>query len=286
MDYFEMERRRYAQQRGGGALGIGGSITPVIKYLLIINLCVFFVQALSRLFFGSDFLSPIFGFVPYRFVHSFMIWQPFTYMFLHGGIFHLFWNMLALWMFGGEVEATLGSKNFIKFYIACGIFAGLCSLIFSFNSPIPVIGASGAIYGVLTAFGMLFPERVITLLLFFILPIRAKAKYFVTAFAVLTFFQTLFAGSNSGIAHFAHLGGIVFGFMYFRNIFGLQALLQNMPTSVSMPRPQRRKESNDIPRDVYISEEIDPILEKISREGLHSLNKRERKLLKKAKEKL
>ncbi|MDX9702625.1 MAG: rhomboid family intramembrane serine protease [Candidatus Auribacterota bacterium] len=281
MDYFEMERKRYTQS-GGGALGIGGSVTPVIKYLLLINLSVFLVQALSKLFLGTDFLPKIFGFVPYRFVNYLMIWQAVTYMFLHGGIFHLFWNMLALWMFGGEVEATMGSKNFLKYYFACGIFAGLCSLIFAYNSPIPVIGASGAIYGVLTAFGMLFPERVITLLLFFVLPIRAKAKYFVMAFAALTFLQTL-TNTNSGVAHFAHLGGIIFGFLYFRNFFGLQTFVEQ----ISFSKPlKKRSETRDIPRDVYISEEIDPILEKISREGLHSLTKKERKLLQNAKEKL
>ncbi len=283
MDYFEMERRRYAQSKGG-SLGMGGTVTPVIKYLLLINLAIFLVQALSKLIFGSDFLAPIFGFVPRKFVFGLMVWQPFTYMFLHGGVFHLFWNMLALWMFGGEVESTLGSKVFARYYIACGIFAGLCSLIFAFNSLAPVIGASGAIYGVLTAFGMLFPERVITLLLFFVLPIRAKAKYFVMAFAALTFLQTL-TNSGSGIAHFAHLGGIVFGFLYFKNFFGLREFFEHVSTPKFSP-VIKRQEQNDIPRDVYISEEVDPILEKISREGLHSLTKRERKILQKAKEKL
>ena len=187
-------------------------------------------------------------------------------------------------MFGGDVERSLGSRNFLKYYIACGVFAGICALIFEFNSKIPIIGASGAIFGVLTAFGMLFPERVITLLLFFIIPVRAKAKYFVIAFAALTFFQCLMS-TDSGIAYFAHLGGIVFGYAYFRNILSVRFFIEKFPDNIHSYF-FRKKTNPDIPRDVYISEEIDPILEKISREGMHSLTRKEKKLLQKARDKL
>ena len=285
MDYFEMERRRYAQggMRGGGALGIAGGIPPVIRSLIIVNLAVFLVQTILKLFFRVD-ISPIFGFVPYSFVNSLMCWQIFTYMFLHGGIIHIFLNLLALWMFGGDVERSLGSRNFFKYYVGCGVFAGICALVFEFNSTIPIIGASGAIFGILTAFGMLFPERVITLLLFFVIPVRAKAKYFVIAFAALTFFQCLMS-SGGGIAYFAHLGGIVFGYAYFKNFLSVKTFFESFPDNIHAVL-FKKKVTPEIPPDIYISEEIDPILEKISREGMHSLTRREKKLLQKARDKL
>ena len=285
MDYFEMERRRYSQgaMGGAGALGIAGGIPPVVRSLIIINLAVFFIQKVLEYFFHIN-IDYIFGFVPYSFVNYFMGWQIFTYMFLHGGIFHIFFNLLALWMFGGDVERSLGSRQFLKYYIACGVFSGVCSLIFEFNSKVPVIGASGAIFGVLIAFGMLFPERVITLLLFFIIPVRAKAKYFVTAFAILTFFQCFFS-TQSGIAYFAHLGGIVLGYAYFKNILSIRSVIEKFPDNIHSLFSSKKIDI-EIPCDVYISEEIDPILEKISREGMHSLTRREKKLLKKARDKL
>lgn len=283
MDYFDMERGRY-NNSGGGTLGIGDRISPVIRTLIIVNLCVFLIQSVLMLVFNIS-LSRFFGFVPYDFLHSFRIWQIVTYMFLHGGIFHIFWNLLGLWMFGADVERELGSRNFLKYYLGCGIFAGLCTLIFGINSTIPVIGASGAIFGIVTAFGMLFPEQVVTLLLFFVIPVKAKAKYLALGFAILTFFQCLLQSSGGGIAYFAHMGGIVFGFFYFKNLLHIRTFLEHFPDN--MARFFTRTERKDrIPRDVYISEEIDPILEKISREGINSLTKREKKLLKKAKEKL
>lgn len=284
MDYFEMERRRYQGSGGGAGFGIGGAIPPVIKWLIITNLAVFFLQSILEIFFGIR-ISAIFGFVPAYFVHKLFLWQIVTYMFLHGGIFHVFFNLLGLWMFGGEVESVMGSKNFLKFYMACGVFAALCTLALDFNSAIPVIGASGAIYGILTAFGLMFPERVITLLLFFVIPVRAKAKYFAIGFAVLTFFQSLFL-SASGIAYVAHLGGILFAFLYFKNILHLRTLIENPSLQPSLWSPNKKRQEDDIPRDVYISEEVDPILEKISRQGIHSLTRKERKILQKAKDRL
>ncbi|RJP59174.1 MAG: rhomboid family intramembrane serine protease [Candidatus Auribacter fodinae] len=284
MDYFEMERRRYSSSGGKGGLGMAGKITLVIRNLIIANLLVFLIQSILDIFFDIR-LGYLFGFVPQFFIKRFFIWQIVTYMFLHGGIFHLFWNLLGLFMFGGDVERTMGSRNFLKFYIACGLFAAICTLIFQFNSLAPIIGASGAIFGVVTAFGMLFPERVITLLLFFVIPVSAKAKYVAIAFSVLTFFQSFLLGSSTGVAYFAHLGGIIFAFLYFKNILNIRSIIENPSEKISLWKPASKTE-DDIPADVYISEEVDPILEKISREGIHSLSRKEKKILEKAKDKL
>ncbi len=282
MDYFEMERRRYSKQggRGRGTLGVSGLISPVIKKLIIINLAVFLVQAVLK-FFGVN-LSSLFGFVPYDFIRKLRVWQIVSYMFLHGGLFHVFWNLLALWMFGKDVEENMGSKNFLKFYLVAGVFAGLCSLMFQFNSHIPIIGASGAIFAVITAFGMLFPEREITLLIFFIIPVKAKAKYIAMGFAVLTLLQCLWS-SGGNIAYFAHLGGILFAYIYFRNIFNIGRFVNAFPKDI---RIFEKKDYDNIPKEVYISEEVDPILEKISKHGIHSLSGKEKKILDKAKDKL
>jgi membrane associated rhomboid family serine protease len=133
-------------------------------------------------------------------------------MFLHGGILHIGLNMLALWMFGTELEETWGSERFLRFYFVTGIGAAICSVATGWNSYIPIIGASGAIYGLLAAYGMLFPDR--TLLLYFIVPI--KAKWFVLILGLITFYSSL-TSSGSGIAHIAHLGGMLFGWLYLRS---------------------------------------------------------------------
>ncbi len=284
MNYFEMERNNYNYQNSGGSvLGIGGRISPVIKYLLLINIGIFLFQALLKILFGLS-LYNIFGLVPYFFTHKLFIWQPITYMFLHGGIFHIFWNLLALWMFGGEVENAMGSKNFLRFYVMAGVFAGLCSVLIQINSHVPVIGASGAIFGILAAFGMLFPEKEIMLLIFLIIPVKAKAKYIALGFAVLTFFQCLLT-SLGGVDYFAHLGGLLFGFLYFKNYFGMRNFIEAFPKNVSFSI-KKEKIENYISKETYISEEVDPILEKISKEGIHSLTKKEKRILEKAKEKL
>ncbi|MDP1994439.1 MAG: rhomboid family intramembrane serine protease, partial [Ignavibacteria bacterium] len=140
--------------------------------------------------------------------YGFQIWQLITYQFLHGGFSHILFNMFALWMFGAEIENTYGSKKFLIYYLACGIGAGLLHL---FLSPVltgalaPTIGASGAIYGVMIAFAMFFPDRLI--FLYFFIPV--KAKYFIAFMIVFEFLAVDSVGS--GVAHLAHLGGALVG---------------------------------------------------------------------------
>ena len=136
----------YNRQQVRFGLG-GGNITPAVKQLLIANGIVFFLQMIA-----GDQLIVLFGLSRDFILKKFFVWQFFTYMFLHAGFFHIFFNMFMLWMFGGEVERAWGSKEFLKYYFICGAGAGVFQLVFK---PALVIGASGAIYGVLIAFVLL-----------------------------------------------------------------------------------------------------------------------------------
>jgi membrane associated rhomboid family serine protease len=212
----------------------GGSVPPVVKALLIANVGTFTFQLLAASV-ARTRLDQIFGLIPYDVTHHFFLWQLATYLFLHGGIFHLALNMIALWMFGGELEEYWGSERFTRFYFVTGIGAAICSVATSWNSYIPIIGASGAIYGLLAAYGILFPER--TLLLYFIVPI--KAKWFVLILGLITFWSSL-SMSGGGIAHVAHLGGMLFGWLYLRNWGAFRGF--RLP-SFSAWRERRRREA-------------------------------------------
>ena len=197
--------------RGGARpFAIGGSATPAVKALLIANVVVFLFQAVARSLVQAR-IEPLFGLVPYEVVHHLFLWQLATYMFLHGGFWHIAWNMLALWMFGTELEAFWGTPKFLRFYTITGIGAAIMTTLVTPNSYTVTIGASGAIYGLLAAYGLLFPDRV--LLLYFVLPIRAK--YLVLILGLITFWSSLSA-TGGGIAHIAHLGGMIFGWLYLR----------------------------------------------------------------------
>ena len=197
--------------RGGARpFAIGGSATPAVKALLIANVVVFLFQAIARSLVQAR-IEPFFGLVPYEVVHHLFLWQLATYMFLHGGFWHIAWNMLALWMFGTELETLWGTPKFLRFYTITGIGAAIMTTLVTPNSYTVTIGASGAIYGLLAAYGLLFPDRI--LLLYFVLPIRAK--YLVLILGLITFWSSLSA-TGGGIAHVAHLGGMIFGWLYLR----------------------------------------------------------------------
>lgn len=164
--------------------------------------------ALQMVFGGA--VNGIFGLVPVRVVSDGWIWQAASYMFLHGGLFHLLFNMLMLWMFGRIIEAELGKKEFIKYFFITGIGAAFFSVLFSYNSRVPIIGASGAIYGLLMAFALLYPKA--TVYLYFVFPVTARQM--VLMFVVLEFVASF--NRHSGIANFAHLGGMLTGYLYLR----------------------------------------------------------------------
>jgi len=184
----------------------GYGLTPVIKNLMIIMGAVFLLQMLV-----DGWLEFYLGLVPILVWRKYFLWQLFTYMFLHGGFGHIFFNLLALYMFGGELENYWGGKKFLFYFFFCGIGAGICTVLFTpdIYQRIPVIGASGAIYGILLAFAWLFPNRLIYI--YFLFPI--PAKYFVIIFGLIEFFSSM-SGPGGGVAHLTHLGGLLFGLFY------------------------------------------------------------------------
>lgn len=194
------------------------SYLPVgVKWLLVSNIAIFVLYFFgARTGYGPYF--SLFALVPAAVVKEFAVWQLFTYMFLHDpmGFGHILFNMLSLWMFGADLERTWGTKRFLYFYFTCGVGAGICVVIINllFGSPNQsVIGASGAIYGLLMAFGLLYPDR--TILFSFLFPI--KAKYFVMIIGAIAFLSSF--NVNSGISSVAHLGGMLFGYLYLRAQF-------------------------------------------------------------------
>ena len=177
-------------------------LPTAVKHILIINVLVFIgTIALERKgFFGITNALALWS------VQSghFQLWQPLTYMFMHASIDHIFFNMFALWMFGCILENFWGTKRFLIYYLVCGLGAAAVNLLVAPGGP--TVGASGAVYGILLAFGMMFPNEQIYL--YFLLPI--KAKWFVIGYAAIELFEGVFH-SMDGIAHFAHLGGMLAG---------------------------------------------------------------------------
>lgn len=235
--------------------------TPKITYTLIaINVLVFLI-GLNPMVFG---LWPVAA--PY-----FHIWQPFTYMFLHGGTGHLFFNMFSLWMFGRIIEQSLGTRRFITYYLICGLGAALCQIVWQLftNEMVPTVGASGAIYGILLAFGMLYPNERIMLL---IPPIPLKAKYFIALFIVI---ELLFGIADfDNTAHFAHLGGMLFGFL----------LIRYWKNAARRPRRQKQKYENWHTADYDYNiekrrrqERIDALLDKVRTSGYDALTEEEKR---------
>ena len=177
---------------------------PAVKHLLIINgLCFLALNTpqIGELLFQFGALWPI-G------TGRFEVWQLVSYMFLHAGFSHIFFNLFALWMFGQSIENYWGTQRFTVYYFLTGIGAALLHMLVG-GGGAPTLGASGAVYGILLAFGMMFPERRIMLLF---PPIPLKAKYFVAIFGAIELVSG-FMRTNSGVAHFAHLGGMIVGFI-------------------------------------------------------------------------
>ena len=184
---------------------------PGVKWLLIGNTAVFLVYFLGGPLHGH--MTALLSLYAAAAVRSLYVWQVFTYMFLHGGIAHLLFNMLTLWMFGTQLERDWGTRRFLKYYFLCGIAAAVCVL--GANMLVgdwftPTIGASGAIFGLLAAFGVLYPNQ--TVLMNFLFPI--KAKYMVMIYAGIELLLTF--GPNTGVSTVAHLGGMAFGYVYLK----------------------------------------------------------------------
>ncbi len=282
---------------------------PVIKWLLISNVAIWLLFDVMLPQFTLRGV-PIFSVVesllalwPLGSGH-FYPWQVVTYMFLHGGFLHIFFNMLALWMFGLELEHLWGSRRFLIFYLLCGVGGGVTNLLVAplVGQGAPTVGASGAVFGVLLAFGMLFPDRPIYL--YFLLPVRAK--YFVAFYIAWELFLGV-TQTSDGVAHFAHLGGAAVGFLYLvRELHLLRPRRSEWVSAGRSAEPQRerqlwRNERGNVQdatfydirtgkpyddEDRITQEVIDAILDKISKGGYQSLTEEEKRILNEASKKI
>ncbi len=261
-DFDTSERRSYFD-------GFGQQLTPVIIALLLCNVGVYFLQLLLP---GNGFVA-LFGLIPAGVTQVGMFWQPLTGLFLHNGLWSLLMDLLVLWFFAPDVQLALGrGAKFILFYLVCGVSSNIVAVILAPSSGIPILGPGGAIFAILTAYGLLFPQRIVTLLLFFVLPLQIKAKFLVMIFGGIAWFG-LMEGRYADIARYASLAGIPIGFVLVRSRYRWGALFRDGQ------RTSRKVET----REEYIRRRIDPILEKIAREGIHSLTWWEKRVLRKMK---
>ncbi len=315
----------------GVRTGLFGAMPPVIKALIVTNALIFIgvnwflglltingmpVEVYVIRYFG---LQPLEFAYPHLYVY---VWQLITYQFLHGGFWHVFMNMFILWMFGTELEQQWGSRRFLAYYILSGIGAGITHLCVAplFSSPAPTIGASGAIYGVLLAFALSFPNRLVVVFPFFI-PIPARILIF--GYIVLDLLLGV-TGQGGNVAQFAHVGGALFGWLLLRygdrsgilpaaeRVLGkiLPArLFYGAPPSLPLrPRPYvpptpppaetprwfRVYSPDEEPQESEYTEaerraledEVDRILDKLQREGYQSLTEEEKRILYEASKRL
>ncbi len=201
---------RYTGYRSGRIV-ISDYFPPGVKWLLIVNTIIFVLTYLCPLQLQRQIML-VLALSAEAAVRNLFVWQLVTYMFLHAGITHVLFNMLTLWMFGATLERDWGTRKFLKYYFLCGIGAGVCDVTVKMllGDPRGTIGASGAIFGVLLAFGVLYPETII--LFFFVFPIQAK--YFVMIYGAMALLGSL--NVNGAVSEVAHLGGMIFGLLYLK----------------------------------------------------------------------
>ena len=246
--------------------------TDAIKVIVWSNIIIFLLKIISQ-----NPTTPLFNPVVDLFGLSSSnvwprVWQPLTYLFIHKDFLHIFFNMFVLWMFGSELESIWGRRSFLKYYFLTGIGSGLVWLALNItNANYVLAGASGAVYGVLLAFGMMFPNR--TVYLYFLLPI--KVKYLVMILVATEFILSM--NSASDISHITHLSAVLIGFIYLRYHwtwndmkFSIRKYFAGLSSTI--------KHKNEIKR-VKLQQEIDHILDKINKVGYDALSKEEKDTL-------
>jgi membrane associated rhomboid family serine protease len=271
------------QRFSGSFRDLVARVGSVVQLIIWLNVIIFFVQLVC-------------GAVNFPYFEQFLalsanglrrgfVWQPVTYMFLHDGPWHILINLFVLWFFGREVEYFIGPKCFTRLYFAAGLAGAALWLAFNFQSPTSVIGASAAVLGCVIAFATLFPNREVTLLVFFVLPVTLKAKYLALV-AVAIDMVPLLQRTDTGVAHLAHLGGAALGYLYIKQLgYGATPRwLLWLQDIAGRLKPRRPPPPRDLSPEEYMREQVDPILDKIAREGMQSLTRRERKILESAKD--
>ena len=235
------------------------------------------------------------------------VWELLSYQFLHGGLFHLLINCAMIWFVGRQMEESLGKTKFLTLYLIAGVFGGLLQCLLTWTHYLPeagVVGASAGIFGLIAAFAMVFWDREITFLIMFIIPVRMRAKYLLIALAVIGVLGII--SKEGGIAHGAHLGGMIWGVLFvllfiqggtwngaepwwwrLKDRFTVRRERNVVTTDGGARAYSHGDGSGETVKEVdYVETEIDPILDKISREGIHSLSDRERAILEQARKKM
>jgi membrane associated rhomboid family serine protease len=278
-----------------------GSPWSATVVLLVVNVVAFIVQmVLDR--FSNIPTNAWFALSVDGLRHGF-VWQLLTYQFMHGGWLHLLLNCWAIYVFGKEVEETLGRPSFLTLYFASGVIGGLfqalAGVLFGGAFAAPVVGASAGAFGLVAAFASLYPERPLMLLLFFIIPVSMRAKFLLLFSALLTVFGLVFPMDN--IAHAAHLGGMLTGLVFVRYAIHwhwhwprfqrpqakpLRPLVKVPRRASALWGENQTGSEEDLPADEFLSKAVDPILDKISAQGIQSLTARERRILEKARQKM
>ena len=242
--------------------------TNAIKVLISINFVIFILQTLSR---SESLFFPLFGLVPKLVWSEKMIWQPFTYLFFHGGIWHVLINMFVLWMFGSELERLWGKNHFLKFYFITGIGSGLATMLVNVQSITPVVGASGAVYGVLLAYGLTYPNR--TVYLYGIIPI--KSLWFVLGIGFIAFMSSF--DNMSQVSHVTHLSGMLIGYFMIKKPIKLKGLWFQLRKKTL--EYQIKREEKELSKNFIVEQDINQILDKINQEGFDSLTDDEQERL-------
>ncbi len=252
---------------------------PLVVVIIILNVVAFGVQRLLDLT-VPGMVDTWFALTREGILQGYY-WQFLTYMFLHGGVMHLLVNCLGLYFAGREVETICGPKHLLGIYFAGGLFGGLVQLLAG-PDLIKLEGASGGVCAVLLAFTTILPELEITSLMFFIIPLQMRAKW-LGRLIVISSILFIAIGLGPHIGHVAHLGGALMGWFYARRLgFGSPFWLQRYFRERRRLRERRQRMNST----EFISEEIDPILDKISREGIHSLTREERHILELGRDKI
>ena len=273
---------KYRLQFNPGELAYKRQVfTDAIKILVSINFGIYILQSISG---KEDVFFRLFGLVPSTFISDLMLWQPFTYMFLHApfyssvGISHILLNMLGLWVFGRELEQAWGKTHFLKYYFITGVGSGLITYLFQMGSDNPVIGASGAVYGVLLAYGVSYPNRM--LYIWGIIPV--KSMWLVIIMGSIAFFGVL--GNADGISHVTHISGMVIGYFLLKKRWRWKDVLFAIRKKTIEFQVQRHEE-----KDIKINmlqKDIDMILEKIQKLGFSGLSDEEKSKLYEASKKM
>jgi membrane associated rhomboid family serine protease len=231
-------------------------------------------------------------------LESGFVWQLLTFQFMHAGLLHLVVNCWAIYVFGRTIEETLGWKKFLILFLSSGVVGGICQVLVALLWPDlfggPVVGASAGGFGLIAAFAVLFPERELVMLLFFIIPVRLSAKMLLMLSAVLAVAGIVFQFDH--VANAAHLGGMLTGVVFIRQFIQgrwIQSggaapgeFITGWVGKSSLWRSASNKPEEDLSTDEFVKSEVDPILDKISRHGIHSLTARERDILEKARSRM